>query len=194
LVTGKRNGHALPAPRPEPQGPIQAFKAWPRWGKALLPAAVLVVVIGMAAALSAEPPVADNQTAAPAFTPTQPTTTTVPPTTVSTAAAIAPTTVPPATAPTTTPSTTPPATEATTPPSTQAPPDGRPNQQHQSPWSDDDDDDDHGPSTDIGVRAGAYCSPEGATGISHHGVPMTCAMQSCDGHRFDQPHWRKADC
>jgi hypothetical protein len=191
LLTGKRNGHALPAPRPEPQGPIQAFRAWPRWGKALLPAAVLLVVVGMVAALTAQAPGFDNETAAPAARPTVPsTTTTVPPTTASTAAAIAPTTVPQATAPTTTPSTAPPATAATTPPPPDAPAAGRPNQQ-QSPW---DSDSDHGPSTNVGVRAGAYCGPEGASGISHHGVPMTCAMQSCDGHRFDQPHWRKADC
>jgi hypothetical protein len=192
LVTGQRNGHALPTGGHDrvPQGPIQSFKAWPRWGKALLPVAVLAIVIGMVATLTAEPPGFDNETAAPASEPTAPPTTTTatapppttaaiaaPPTTAAPPSTAAPTTAPP---PPTTAATTPPATAATTPPADP--------QQH-GPSSPD-----HRPSENVGVRAGAYCGPEGATGISHHGTPMTCALESCDGRRYDQPHWRKTNC
>lgn len=44
------------------------------------------------------------------------------------------------------------------------------------------------------VHPGAYCSPEGASGTSKNGVPMTCASTSCEGKAYDRPRWRRTHC
>ena len=44
------------------------------------------------------------------------------------------------------------------------------------------------------VHPGAFCAPEGATGVTTTGLPMTCAGASCDGTPYTQPRWRRTDC
>ena len=50
------------------------------------------------------------------------------------------------------------------------------------------------PHPDSGVHPRAFCSPEGATGLSEDGVPMTCTTQKCRGTPYDQPRWRPTTC
>ncbi len=46
----------------------------------------------------------------------------------------------------------------------------------------------------LGVHSGAFCAPEGATGVETAGTPMTCSTQKCDGTPYDQARWRKTVC
>jgi hypothetical protein len=50
------------------------------------------------------------------------------------------------------------------------------------------------PAVNGNVHPGAFCAPEGATGTTSLGTPMTCAGASCDGVPYQQPHWRKTYC
>jgi hypothetical protein len=44
------------------------------------------------------------------------------------------------------------------------------------------------------VTPGAFCAPQGATGTTSTGLPMTCAGAKCDGTAYTQPRWRKTNC
>jgi len=46
------------------------------------------------------------------------------------------------------------------------------------------------------AKPGAYCSPEGSTGMSPDGVPMSCVPRGCDGATYKdaRDHWRRTTC
>jgi putative cell wall-binding protein len=50
------------------------------------------------------------------------------------------------------------------------------------------------PITTGDVMPGTFCSPEGDSGLTKDGTPMTCANAMCNGTPYTQPRWRKTDC